>query len=427
MFHEFPQDRPSIPLPEGQSPLLAPVPSRSSTLRTSAFALFVAALVAFGSYQLLSGGVAQADAPPPPTVTVAQPLARSILEYDDHVGRFEASQSVEIRPRVSGQLVAVHFRDGDIVRRGQLLFTIDPRPFAAALAEARARLAAAQSALALSQSEYARAARLIDDEAVSQEEVDSLRAAVRNNQAQVAAAQAVVRQRSLDLEFTGVRAPITGRVSDRRIDLGNLVAANESMLTTLLALDPIYFSFDASEALALRAQRERRDGGAAPTEVEIRLQDESDYNWRGRVDFTDNAIDSGSGTLRGRAVIANPELFLTPGMFGNMRLAAAAPRQALLVPDAAVQNDQARKIVLVVERNGTVGVRPVELGPRVGTLRAIRSGLRPTDRVVVEGVQFARPGSQVNVRTTRVAAANPRAAAAPSPASPPASQATLAR
>ena len=428
MFHNFPKDQPSVPLPADQAPQVPAPRRRASALQAGAFALVLALVLAFGSYRLLGGGAAQADAPPPPTVTVAYPLARSIVEYDDYTGRFEASQAVEIRPRVSGQLVAIHFRDGDFVGRGQLLFTIDPRPFAAALAEARARLAAAQSALALANSEYARAARLVDDEAVSQEEVDSLRAAVRSGAAQLAAAQAVVRQRALDLEFTQVRAPIAGRVSDRRIDVGNLVAANESMLTTVLALDPIHFAFDGSEALALRAQRERRQGEAPATEVEIRLQDETGYDWRGRIDFTDNAIDPGSGTLRGRAVVANPDAFLAPGMFGNMRLAAAAPRQALLVPDAAVQTDQARRIVLVVGRDGKVAVRPVELGPRLGTLRAIRGGLRPTDRVVVEGVQFARPGTQVNVRPTRLSADRPAAAAATSAtAPPPASQATLAR
>jgi membrane fusion protein, multidrug efflux system len=426
MFHTFPKDQQPVPLegeaPVGRRPLLSRLPNRSR----GAIGLILVVLLAFAGFQLFAGGEAQADAPPPPTVTVAQPLARSIVEWEDYTGRFEASQAVEIRPRVSGQLVGIHFRDGDIVRRGQLLFTIDQRHLAASLAEARARLAAAQSALALANSEYARAARLIDDEAVSQEEVDSLRAAVRSRGAEVAAAQAVVRQRALDLEFTSVRAPIAGRVSDRRIDAGNLVAANESMLTTVLALDPIHFSFDGSEALYLKAMRDRREGGAAASEVEIRLQDEPAYNWRGRVDFTDNTIDPGSGTLRGRAVIANPEHFLTPGMFGNMRLASGAAREALLIPDAAVQNDQARKIVLVVERNGMVAVRPVELGARVGTLRSIRAGLRPTDRVVIEGVQLAQPGSQVNVRLSRVtmpaAPAAERAYSAPA-----ASQATLAR
>jgi RND family efflux transporter MFP subunit len=426
MFHTFPKDQNPAPL-VGDAPLEnAPLWRRLSARTKSLVALILLVLIAVAAYQLLGGGAAKADAPPPPTVTIAQPLVRNIVEWDDYTGRFEASQAVEIRPRVSGQLVGIHFHDGDIVQRGQLLFTIDQRPFVAALAESRARLAAAQSALALANSEYARAAGLVDDEGVSRQEVDSLRAAVRSGSAQVAAAQAVVRQRGLDLEFTTIRAPIGGRVSDRRIDIGNLVSANESMLTTLLALDPIYFAFDGSEALSLRARRDQRAGAAAPSEVEIRLQDETAYNWRGRVDFTDNAIDSGSGTVRGRAQVANPDHFLAPGMFGNMRLAAGPAHDALLIPDAAVLTDQARKIVLVVERNGIVAARPVEIGARIGTLRSIRSGLRPSDRVIVEGVQYAQPGSRVNARTTRVTqGAAPTAERSYS--APAASQATLTR
>jgi membrane fusion protein, multidrug efflux system len=428
MYHAFPGDQLRLPASDAETPPLDAPPPRRAARRAGLIGLVALLVLGFGLYRLLGAGEAQADAPPPPTVTVAQPLQRDVVEYEDFTGRFEASQSVEIRPRVSGQLVGIHFRDGELVRRGQLLFTIDERPFRAALAEAQARLAAAQSALALANSEHARAARLVDDEAVSREEVESLRAAVRSGAAQVAAAEAVVRQRALDLEFTRVRAPIAGRVSDRRIDVGNLVAANESMLTTLLALDPIHFAFDGSEALHLKAMRARQAGGDAASEVQIRLQDESGYGWRGRVDFSDNAIDNGSGTLRGRAVVANPDHFLTPGMFGEMRLAAGAARPALLVPDAAVQADQARKIVLVVQPDGTTAVRPVETGARIGTLRIIRAGLRPTDRVVVEGIQLARPGSRVNARVTRIAPpADAAGATARTPQSaPPASQATLA-
>jgi RND family efflux transporter MFP subunit len=420
MFHSFPKDQQNEPLAQDEASIVGPARRGLSARAKGGIALLLVLVIAFAGFKFFGAGPAHADTPPPATVTVAQPLQRTITEWDDSTGRFEASQSVESRPRVSGQLVGVHFHDGDIVRRGQLLFTIDPRPFQAALAEARARLAAAQSAVALANSEYARAARLVDDDAVSREEVETLRAQVRSTGAAVAAAQAVVRQRQLDLEFTRVTAPITGRVSDRRIDVGNIVAANESMLTTVLALDPIYFAYDGSEALTLRARR----AGNASADVQIRLQDETDYTHRGRVDFTDNAINAGSGTLRGRAVLANADLFLTPGMFGNMRLAAGGPRNALLVPDAAVQTDQARRIVLVVQPDGTVAVRPVELGARIGTLRSIRSGLRPNDRVIVEGVQYAQPGSHVNVRTTRInmpAAAPERTYSAPA-----AAQATIA-
>jgi RND family efflux transporter MFP subunit len=324
----------------------------------------------------------------------------------------------------------VHFADGQIVRKGQLLFTIDARPFNAALAEARADAASARSDLELARVNLARANRLIADEAVSQSDLDQLNARVRAASAALAAADARVRSRSLDVEFTQVRAPIGGRISDRRVDSGNLVAAGEgaggSLLTTINALDPIYFNFDSSEALFLKAQRERQAGGAAAQQVEIRLQDESGYRWKGRVDFSDNAINANSGTLRVRAVIDNPDYFLTPGMFGNMRLAQGGTVSALLVPDAAVRTDQARKQLFVVGKDGTVAARPVETGPLVAGLRVIRSGLKPGDRVVVQGIQFAQPGAKVTAKPTTI---QPKAApAAPAGASQPAaaSQATLA-
>lgn len=383
--------------------------------------LAVAAL-AIGGSTLLGGEDAQAGGPPMPTVLVSQPLQRSIVEWDEYTGRFEASQAVEIRPRVSGQLVGIHFRDGDFVRKGQLLFTVDPRPFVAQLNEARARHAAALTAVALARSEYARAARLVDDEAVSREEVESLRAALRSAEAGVGAAQAIVAQRALDLEFTRVRAPISGRISDRRIDVGNIVAGNETPLTTIHALDPIHFTFDGSEALYLKALRARQSGQGQ--QVEIRLQDETGYTWKGQVDFTDNGIDPRSGTMRARAVVHNPQHFLAAGMFGNMRLTSGVEANALLVPDAAVRTDQARKIVLVVGKDGTVEAKPVQAGPLVNGLRSIKAGLRPDDRVVISGVQFAAPGSKVNVKPGRISApAQPVALPSHTPS---ASQATLA-
>jgi RND family efflux transporter MFP subunit len=409
------------PLDSGQ-PEAAP---RFTRKRAAYAALPLAGLLLFGGYSLIGTDKAQADSQPLPTVTVSRPIAKSIVEWDDYVGRFEASQAVEIRPRVSGALTAIHFTDGQIVRKGQLLFTIDPRPFAAALAEARARAASAATALTLARADLARANRLIADQAVSAEEVDSLRARVQSAEAALAAARAQVQARRLDVEFTQVRAPITGRVSDRRVDIGNLVsgdsAASATVLTTVNALDPIYFAFDGSEALYLKQRRQK----AASGHVEIRLQDEADYRWKGKVDFTDNALNDGSGTIRGRAVIANPDYFLTPGMFGNMRLAAGGAHQALLVPDAAVVTDQARKIVYVVKgKDGTVEARPVEAGALIDGLRVIRSGLQPQDRVVISGVQYAATAPKVQTIAGRIEVA---AAAAPTPAlsAPIASQATF--
>lgn len=369
-----------------------------------------------------------AAAPPMPMVTVAAPIEREINQWDDYVGRFEASRSVEVRPRVSGQIVGVHFTDGQVVQKGQLLFTIDARPFAAALAEARAGVATAQSELALAETNLGRARRLLAAEAVSQSDVDRLTAAAQSARAALAAAQARVRSRSLDVEFTQVRAPIGGRISDRRIDAGNLVSAGDSggtLLTTINALDPIYFTFDVPESLYLKTARERQVTGGAGQTAEIRLQDEADYSWRGRLDFTDNGLNQNSGTIRARAVIANPNYFLAPGMFGNMRLADGGTTAALLIPDAAVRTDQARKIVLVVGRDDTVAAKPVETGPLVGNLRAIRSGLTKADRVIVQGVQFAMPGAKVKPRVTQITF-NASPAKAPPISTPSASQATLA-
>ena len=392
--------------------------------------LFVALPVA-----LVAGGIGLANrqapalaAPPPPTVTVAQPLVRQINEWDDYVGRFEASRSVEVRPRVSGQVVGIHFTDGAIVQKGQLLFTIDSRPFAAALAEARAGLATAQSDLALAQSDLSRAERLVAAEAVSKSDVERLQARVRAARASVAAAEARVRARGLDVEFTQVRAPIAGRISDRKVDAGNLVAAGEgaggSLLTTINALDPIYFTFDGSEALFLKTKRAQA-AGSAQSPVEIRLQDEADYRWKGGLDFTDNGLDPRSGTIRGRAVLRNPDMFLTPGMFGNMRLSAGGTAQALLIPDSAVSTDQARKIVMTVGKDGTLQPKPVTVGPVVDGLRIVRSGLTPQDRVVLAGAQVVPPGGKVQVKPGKI---EPQAVAtAPVVSAPVTGEATFAR
>ena len=387
--------------------------------------LFLIAL----AYWFTAGGPQATAAMPPAEVAVAAPLQRTILEYDEFTGRFEPSRSVEIRPRVSGQLQAVHFRDGDFVRQGQLLFTIDPRPFAAVLAEAQARAAAARTASALAQAELARALRLLPDEAVSREEVDNLRAAARSAEANIAAADAVIRQRALDLEFTRVRAPLSGRISDRRADPGTLVSggasAAASLMTTINAVDPVYFTFDMSEALLLKTQRERGQGGGQARAVDIRLQDEADFRWHGRVDFTDNAIDPNSGTIRARAIVVNRDGFLTPGMFGTMRLAGSTSVNALFVPDSAVLTDQTGKMVMTIGKNGQPVPVPVTVGPVIDGLRVIKGGLAADARVVIRGHQRIMPGMPIKPKLTRII---PDRAPAQSPAATPpqASGATFA-
>jgi RND family efflux transporter MFP subunit len=373
---------------------------RSRPLYWAALAAGAAVL----AWALLPGEPAPAAAPPMAVVTVAAPMQRQITEWDDYVGRFEAARSVEVRPRVSGQIVAVHFTDGQSVRQGQPLFTIDSRPYRAALAEAQAGVATAQSDYLLAQADLARAMRLVSEDAVAKSEIDSLRARVRAAQAARAAAEARVRSRSLDVEFATIRAPMSGRISDRRVDAGNLVAAGDgpaaTLLTTINATDPIHFVFAGSESLYLKT---KRSGTGKGSPVDIRLADEPEYRWHGSLDFTDNGLDPRSGTIRTRAVLRNPGNFLTPGMFGNMRLASGGRTSALLVPDAAVQTDQARKIVLVLAPDGSVAPKPVTVGPLVDGLRVIRSGLTLRDKIVINGGQGAMPGTKVHARVGRIA------------------------
>jgi len=368
----------------------------------------------------------EAQAPPAPSVTVAVPLVQAVQDWDEFTGRFEATQSVEVRARVGGYVSGVHFRDGDYVRRGQLLFSLDPRPAQAALASARAQLSQAQAQLALAQSELTRSETLLESQAVSQAEVDTRRGALQTAQAAIAAANANVRARQLDLEFTRVTAPISGRVSDRRVDAGNLVAGGSSaadVLTTVVSSAPIHFVFDGSEAVLLKYQRQARRG-AAP--IQVRLQDESDFTRSGTLDFTDNAVDTASGVIRLRAVIPNADGFLKPGMFGQARLAGSGSYEAMLVPDAAVATDQARRIVYVVAADGSVAPRPVQLGPLVDGLRVIRSGLQRTDRVIINGVQrIQQPGMKVTATNGQIRPVA-RAQTAPVTTIAPASSATFA-
>lgn len=368
----------------------------------------------------------EAQAPPAPSVTVAVPLVQAVQDWDEFTGRFEATQSVEVRARVGGYVSGVHFRDGDYVRRGQLLFSLDPRPAQAALASARAQLSQAQAQLALAQSELTRSETLLESQAVSQAEVDTRRGALQTAQAAIAAANANVRARQLDLEFTRVTAPISGRVSDRRVDAGNLVAGGSSaadVLTTVVSSAPIHFVFDGSEAVLLKYQRQARSG-AAP--IQVRLQDEADFTRTGTLDFTDNAVDTASGVIRLRAVIPNADGFLKPGMFGQARLAGSGSYQAMLVPDAAVATDQARRIVYVVAADGSVAPRPVQLGPLVDGLRVIRSGLQRTDRVIINGVQrIQQPGMKVTATNGQIRPVA-RTQTAPVTTIAPASSATFA-
>lgn len=398
----------------------------SGAVRLAVGALLFPLLVACGSKP--------AEAPPQlPPVSVSAPLQRQIVDWDEFVGRFEAIQQVQVRPRVSGYVQTVAFRDGDIVKKGQLLFVIDPRPYDAALAQARADLNRAEAQAANAQIELDRSKSLLDQGFASKSAYDARLAQQRTANASVAAARAEVQARQLDVSFTRVTSPIAGRVSDHRVDVGNLVSSTgtePTLLTTVVSLDPIHFAFTGSEAVYLKYQRANEAGTRtssryASNPVDIQLQDETGFNWHGRMDFVDNAMDTGSGTIRGRAIVANPELMLTPGMYGRMRLLGSGAYTAMLVPDAAVMADQSDKIVMVAGNGDTVQPRKVTLGPIVDGLRVIRTGLTVQDRVIIEGQQRVRPGQKVAPKPGRIIPTAPQAPqpdvlTQPSPAATPA-------
>lgn len=349
--------------------------------------------------------------PAPPLVTVARPLEKTITEWDEYTGRFTAVDTVEVRARVSGFIDSLHFKEGQVVKQGDLLFVIDPRPYAFAVEQAKADVERAKSKLEIASLDVQRAAPLVRSQSVTEREYDTRRATERDAAAQVASLEAAAKQAQLNLEWTQVRAPITGRISDKRVDAGNLIAGGQTgatLLTVIVSTDPIHFVFDASEADYLRYVRLRVAGASGPRRdgdnpVLVRLADQGDYTLRGRMDFVDNVVNPKSGTIRGRAIFDNKDGVLVPGYFGRLRL-FGGEHTALLVPDSAVVSDQSRKILFTVSEDGTVGVKLVELGPIVDGLRVIRSGLAPTDRIIIDGLQRARPGQKVKPEEGKIEA-----------------------
>lgn len=360
-------------------------------------ALAVAALALAGC-----GGKPTAAAPPPPPVTVAHPLQKNVTEWDEYTGRFQAVETVEVRARVSGFIDSVHVNEGQPVKQGDLLFVIDQRPFRLAVEQAMADVERAQAKLEIATLDVQRATPLVESQALTGREFDTRKSTQRDAAGQVANAQAALKTAQLNLEWSTVRAPITGRISDRRVDAGNLItggANGATLLTVIVSTDPIHFIFDGSEAdfiryLRLAAQGARPSSRDAQNPVSVRLADETDFVHQGRMDFVDNAVNPKTGTIRGRAIFDNKDGLLTPGFFGRLRLFGGT-HEALLVPDSAIASDQSRKIVFTVADDGTVGVKLIELGPIVDGLRVIRSGLAATDRIVIDGLPRARPGQKV--------------------------------
>ncbi|MCL5777382.1 efflux RND transporter periplasmic adaptor subunit [Limibaculum sp. FT325] len=346
---------------------------------------------------------ARAQMPASPPVEVARPLSDRVIDYTVYTGRFEALDRVELRARVSGYLESVGFEDGSTVEKDQLLFTIDRRPFEAAVARAEASLASAKAARELAVLELDRATQLAQRNVGTVQEVDRTRATLAQADADVGIAEAELRSAKLDLDFTEIRAPFAGRISAREVDPGNLIVGGTTqatLLATLVSIDPIHFVFTSSEADYLRYPRGTRvAAGAAsdlpPIAVAIRLMNEESYRHPGVLNFIANELDPNSGTLIGRALVENPQRVILPGIFGRVRIPASQEYDALLVPDEAILSDQARKIVMTVDVEGTVVPKAVVPGQLHRGLRVIREGLTAEDRVVVTGVQRARPGQTV--------------------------------
>jgi RND family efflux transporter MFP subunit len=351
-------------------------------------------------------------APPPPQVTVAVPLKKSVPNEEEFVGRFVAVDSIEVRARVSGYLEAIHFSDGQMVKAGDLLFTIDRRPFQSALEQARATLDQAKANLAFTENDLERARSLVLGTTITQQVFDQRVQAKRVAQANVRAQEAALQQAELDLQYTELKAPVTGRIGDRRVSVGNLVTGGTSGSTTLLATiqstNPIRFEFTWDESAYLRFLRthETSAGPVANAPVRLRLLDEPGFAHDGHLDFIDNAISRTSGSIRARAEVPNPDGTLTPGMFARIRVQMTPPSEALVVPDTAIGTEQVRKFIYVLDPQDVVRQRYVTLGALQDGLRVVRDGLQPDDRVVINGLMRVRPGAKVAPQQGAIASAS---------------------
>lgn len=346
-------------------------------------------------------------APPPPEVDVAPVVARTITDWQSYSGRLEAVERVEVRPQVSGAITAVHFRNGALVKQGDVLFTIDPRPHAAAVARAEAEVAAAQSAVRFTAADLDRAQRLVQSSAVSRQTLDEKDSAARQAAANLKAAQAALDLARIDLEHTQVTAPIAGRVSRAEATVGNVVAAGAAAapLTTLVSVSPIYAAFDVDEQTYLRHIASVKDAADVP--VQLGLANESGYSRTGTVEHVDNRLDSVSGTIRVRAKFDNPDGMLVPGLYARIKVGGSTPHGALMVDERAINTDQDKKFVLVVGGDDTVQYRAIVPGSAQNGLRVVTSGLEAGERIVVNGIQHARPGARIAPRTVAMGAPEP--------------------
>ncbi|HTH60065.1 MAG TPA: efflux RND transporter periplasmic adaptor subunit [Paraburkholderia sp.] len=368
--------------------------SRSRIAMVALGVLAIAAGIAFGVTRN-EGRATAAEAPPAPEVDVAKVVQRTITDWQSYSGRMEAVDKVDVRPLVSGTIVSVNFRDGALVKKGDTLFVIDPRPYQAAVDQAAAQVAGAQAREGYTQSDWERAQRLIGDNAIAKRDYDEKQNAAREANANLKAAQAALEAAQINLGYTRIVAPVSGRVSRAEITVGNVVSAGASAvpLTTLVSVSPIYASFDADEQTYLDYISRMKDGRKVP--VELGLANETGYSRSGTIESVDNRLDTSSGTIRVRARFDNADGTLVPGLYARIKVSGSVPHPALLVDDAAIGTDQDKKFVFVVDGNNQVVYRAVQTGSEQGNLRVIVGGLKEGDRVIVNGTQRVRPGVQV--------------------------------
>src|SRR5687767_12001156 len=388
------------------------VPARGATLRPmddsitpdikriraaqrARISLFAVSLAAAGLLAACTRTAAQQAPPPPPQVTVATVIERDVTEWEEFTGRLQAVDSVEVRPRVSGFVSAVRFSEGAMVRKGDLLFQIDPRPFQTEVDRLQAELTRARATVERANSELARAERLQRENAIASEERDRRASFAQESAAQVAAVEAALRAAELNLEFTQVTSPINGRVSRAIVTEGNLVSSGPgaaTLLTTVVSLDPVYAYFDADEQVYLKytGGSKSQNRGAIDRRLTMALANDEGYPREGILDFLDNQLDGATGTIRGRAVFRNTDGQLTPGLFVRLRLAGSGRSRGLLIQDRAVGTDLSKKFVYIVTPKHEIEYRPVTLGPIVDGLRVVRSGLEAGESVVVNGLQRIR-------------------------------------
>ena len=360
-----------------------------------------------GSTALAGTAFAQ-DAPPPPQVTVAKPIVRQVTDNDDFIGRFQASEEVSIRSRVGGYLQKVDFKDGQMVEEGDDLFEIDQRPFVTTLDQTVASLAVAKSTLVYSQAQYDRAETLAKSGSQTVSTLDDRRRELQSAQANIQGLQAAVERAKLDLVYSKITAPLSGRIDRHLISPGNLVQADQTMLTTIVAMDPIDFYFDVDERRLLSyAETARQNGkslqeGGGGLKVTVRLGDRNGTKVNGNLNFAENRVDSESGTMRVRARFSNPDFLLQPGLFGRVEIEGSNPYSAVLIPDEAISADQDQRVVYVLTAENTVESKSVRMGPKIAGYRVIRSGLTGTESIVVKGVIRVRPGAKVAPTTIQL-------------------------